>query len=64
MKLCDGYLWILVEMNVIKKIDMNGVVVEIYSMGFIYVLFDIIFNNIRDLMFIVMVVKELNVIRD
>lgn len=43
---------------------MNGVVVEIYSMGFIYVLFDIIFNNIRDLMFIVMVVKELNVIRD
>lgn len=51
-------------MNVIKKIDMNGVVVEIYSMGFIYVLFDIIFNNIRDLMFIVMVVKELNVIRD
>lgn len=64
MKLCDGYLWILVEMNVIKKIDMNGVVVEIYSMGFIYVLFDIIFNNIGDLMFIVMVVKELNVIRD
>lgn len=51
-------------MNVIKKIDMNGVVVEIYSMGFIYVLFDIIFNNIGDLMFIVMVVKELNVIRD
>lgn len=64
MKLCDGYLWILVEMNVIKKIDINGVVVEIYSMGFIYVLFDIIFNNIGDLMFIVMVVKELNVIRD
>lgn len=64
MKLCDGYLWILVEMNVIKKIDMNGVVVEIYIMGFIYVLFDIIFNNIGDLMFIVMVVKELNVIRD
>lgn len=64
MKLCDGYLWILVDMNVIKKIDMNGVVVEIYSMGFIYVLFDIIFNNIGDLMFIVMVVKELNVIRD
>lgn len=64
MKLCDGYLWILVEMNVIKKIDMNGVVVEIYSIGFIYVLFDIIFNNIGDLMFIVMVVKELNVIRD
>lgn len=64
MKLCDGYLWILVEMNVIKKIDMNGVVVEIYSMGFIYVLFDIFFNNIGDLMFIVMVVKELNVIRD
>lgn len=58
MKLCDGYLWILVEMNVIKKIDMNGVVVEIYSMGFIYVLFDIIFNNIGDLMFIVMVVLK------
>lgn len=60
----DGYLWTSAEMNVIKKIDMNGVVVETHSTGSIHAPFDITLNNTGDLMFTVMAAKELNVIRD
>lgn len=50
----DGYLWTSAEMNVIKKIDMNGVVVETHSTGSIHAPFDITLNNTGDLMFTVM----------
>lgn len=59
----DGYLWTSGDMNVIKKININGVVMETHSTGSIHAPFDIALNNTGDLLFTVMAAKELNVIR-
>ncbi|XP_056011486.1 uncharacterized protein LOC125678444 [Ostrea edulis] len=59
----DEYMWTSADMNTMKKLDLNGIVIETISSGSIHSPFDIALNKMGELMFTVSAAKVLNVIR-
>ena len=64
VKTTDGFLWTSADMNVVKRIDMQGVVMETHTTGSIHAPFDIAINKTNELLFTVMAAKTLNVVRN
>ncbi|XP_062619169.1 uncharacterized protein LOC134280730 [Saccostrea cucullata] len=60
----DGSLWTLGDMNTVKHLDMNGVVMETYSSGSIHSPYHITQKKGGELVFTVMAGKVLNAIMD
>ncbi|XP_056009496.1 uncharacterized protein LOC125678443 [Ostrea edulis] len=60
----DDFLWTSADMNTMKKLDLNGIVIETFSSGSIYSPFDIALNKMGALIFTVSAKYVLNVVRD